>query len=67
VLVPAEPGQLPAATELHDHCRIHLVPHKTPVRWFGVTELPLTGSGKIQKFRLSEQINRAELKDLATG
>ena len=44
VLVPAEPGQLPA-----------------------VTELPLTGSGKIQKFRLREQIDRAELKDLATG
>ena len=67
VLVPAEPGKLPAVTELHDLCRIHLAPHKTPARWFGVTELPLTGSGKIQKFRLREQINRAELNDLATG
>jgi len=67
VLVPAEPGQLPAVTELHDLCRTHLAPHKTPARWFGVTELPLTGSGKIQKFRLREQINSAELKDLATG
>ena len=38
-----------------------------PPGWSGVTELPLTGSGKIQKFRLREQINRAELKDLATG
>ena len=67
VLVPAEPGQLPAVTELHDLCRSHLAPHETPARWFGVTELPLTGSGKIQKFRLREQINRAELKDLPTG
>ncbi len=38
-----------------------------PARWFGVTKLPLTGSGKIQKFRLREQINSAELKDLPTG
>src|SRR5215469_11941881 len=67
VVVPAEPGQLPAVTELPDLCRSHLPPHKTPARWFGVTELPLTGSGKIQKFRLREQIDRAELKDLATG
>lgn len=67
VLVPAQPGQLPAVTELHDLCRTHLAPHKTPARWFGVTELPLTGSGKIQKFRLRERINDAELKELPTG
>jgi fatty-acyl-CoA synthase len=64
VLVPTHPGQLPAAAELHDLCRAHLAPHKTPTRWFGVTELPLTGSGKIQKFRLREQIDRAELDEL---
>jgi fatty-acyl-CoA synthase len=62
--VPTHPGQLPAAAELHDLCRAHLAPHKTPTRWFGVTELPLTGSGKIQKFRLREQIDRAELDEL---
>ena len=64
VLVPADPGQPPAATELHDLCRTHLAPHKTPARWFQVTELPLTGSGKIQKFRLQDQINGAELDEL---
>jgi fatty-acyl-CoA synthase len=64
VLVPADPGQLPGAAELHDLCRTHLAPHKTPARWFGVTELPLTGSGKIQKFRLREQIDGGELKEL---
>jgi fatty-acyl-CoA synthase len=64
VLVPADPGQIPDAAELHDLCRTHLAPHKTPARWFGVTELPLTGSGKIQKFRLREQIDGGELKEL---
>jgi acyl-coenzyme A synthetase/AMP-(fatty) acid ligase len=64
VLVPADSSQLPDAAELHDLCRAHLAPHKTPARWFGVTELPLTGSGKIQKFRLREQIDGGELKEL---
>ena len=67
VLVPADPGRIPAVTELHDLCRARLAPHKTPARWFGVTELPLTGSGKVQKFRLREQINGAELKELTSG
>jgi fatty-acyl-CoA synthase len=64
VLVPAQAGQLPPVSELHDLCRTNLAPHKTPARWFGVTELPLTGSGKIQKFRLREQIDGGELKEL---
>ena len=64
VLTPAGPGQLPAVTELHDLCRASLAPHKTPARWFGATELPLTGSGKIQKFRLREQIDGGELSEL---
>ncbi len=64
VLIPAEPGGLPAVTELHDLCRTSLAPHKTPARWFGAAELPLTGSGKIQKFRLREQIDGGELTEL---
>ena len=56
VFTPADPGRLPAAAELHDLCRTSLAPHKTPVRWFAATELPLTGSGKIQKFRLRQQL-----------
>lgn len=35
---------------------------KVPARWFVVDELPLTPSGKVQKFRVREQI----LNDLAT-
>jgi fatty-acyl-CoA synthase len=33
-------------------------------RWYRTTDLPLTGSGKIQKYRLREQIDRAELPEL---
>jgi fatty-acyl-CoA synthase len=34
------------------HCREHMAPHKTPVRWEVVDAFPLTASGKIQKFQL---------------
>jgi acyl-CoA synthetase (AMP-forming)/AMP-acid ligase II len=64
VVVPAQSGKPPAADQLHDLCRRELAPHKTPARWFLATELPLTGSGKIQKFRLRELIDRGELTEL---
>jgi len=65
VVVPADPDKVPEAADLYGLCRTHLAPHKTPARWFQAAELPLTGSGKIQKFRLSEQIGRAELDELS--
>jgi len=40
---------------LFAYMREHLAPHKTPRQWFEVKEFPLTGSGKIQKFKLREQ------------
>jgi fatty-acyl-CoA synthase len=64
VVVPTHPDRPPGASELHDHCRTHLAPHKTPARWFHTTDLPLTGSGKIQKFLLRERLDRAELPEL---
>lgn len=64
VFVPDDPGSAPEAGELHDFCRAHLAPHKTPTRWFQAATLPLTGSGKIQKFRLRDQIEKAELEEL---
>jgi len=39
---------------LHAHCRARLAPQKTPALWCRVDAFPLTGSGKIQKFRLRE-------------
>ncbi|MDP6690924.1 MAG: AMP-binding protein [Alphaproteobacteria bacterium] len=41
-------------TALRSHCREHLAAQKTPTVWFSVSEFPLTGSGKIQKFALRD-------------
>ena len=44
--------------------REHLAPHKTPRHWFEVDAFPLTGSGKIQKFKLRESFVKGELTAL---
>ena len=41
--------------ELFAYVREPLAPHKSPKRWFAVEQFPLTGSGKIQKYKLREQ------------
>jgi len=51
-----EPGQVADVEDLRRHCRQHLSPQKTPVKWFHVEAFPLTGSGKIQKFALQEMV-----------
>lgn len=43
------------AKELKAFIRERLSPQKTPAYWIWVDEWPLTGSGKIQKFKLVEQ------------
>lgn len=48
------PGQRPDRNALFAYAREHLSPQKTPKHWFLVDAFPLTGSGKIQKFRLRE-------------
>ena len=45
----------PAPAELKAFIRDRLSPQKTPSHWIWVDEWPLTGSGKIQKFKLAEQ------------
>ncbi|MDQ8730469.1 AMP-binding protein [Bradyrhizobium sp. LHD-71] len=50
--------------ELFDYMREHLAPHKTPRHWFAVDAMPLTGSGKIQKFKLREQWSKGEMREL---
>ena len=56
---------LPAASELRDHCRAALAPQKAPEAWFLCEAFPLTGSGKIQKFRLRESAAAGELSPIA--
>lgn len=55
------PGQHPREDELIAFCRYHLAPFKTPKYWVFVEALPLTPSGKIQKFVLREQFIRDNL------
>ena len=50
----AEGVDAPDATELKAYIRGKLSPQKTPYYWIWLDEYPLTGSGKIQKFALSE-------------
>ncbi|WP_237394526.1 class I adenylate-forming enzyme family protein [Mycobacterium paraintracellulare] len=47
--------------ELQAFCRQRMAAHKSPTRWFACTAFPLTGSGKVQKFRLREQALADEL------
>ncbi len=49
------PGQTIDKAELFAYFRENLAPHKTPQHWFEIEDFPLTGSGKIQKFKLREQ------------
>ena len=63
MLRPA-PGATLDKAELIDYMRQHLAPHKTPRRWFSVAEFPLTGSGKIQKFKLREMQQAGQLTEL---
>ncbi|MGH1503736.1 MAG: AMP-binding protein [Acidimicrobiales bacterium] len=57
---------VPGIQELRTYLREHLAPHKTPVHWFVTEEFPLTGSGKVQKFRLVEQWTKGETQPLDT-
>ncbi len=49
------PGAALDEGALRAHCRAHIAPQKTPAHWIAVTEWPLTGSGKIQKFVLRDR------------
>ncbi|MCD2194611.1 AMP-binding protein [Actinomycetospora endophytica] len=50
-------GGAPGVEEaLRAHCRERLSSFKVPERWFVVDELPMTASGKVQKFALRDQL-----------
>ncbi len=58
------PGATIDKEELSAYMRASLAPHKTPKHWFLVEGFPLTGSGKIQKFKLREGWTKGELQAL---
>ena len=53
------PGRSASDDDLNRHCADHLAPYKRPVRWFFVDSFPMTGSGKIQKFKLRDSAQAA--------
>jgi fatty-acyl-CoA synthase len=55
------PGATIDKEELIAYMRTSLAPHKTPRHWFSVAAFPLTGSGKIQKFKLRESWSKGEV------
>ncbi len=63
VRVAAGAGFNPA--ELIAHCRANIAAQKTPSHWIEVSEWPLTGSGKIQKFALRDQWVAGDFKSPA--
>lgn len=59
---PAQPTPGPA--ELQDWLRERLAPHKTPKSWYTAASFPVNAMGKLQKFRLREQVAAGELEPL---
>jgi fatty-acyl-CoA synthase len=64
VVTATDAAAPPTAAELADWCRAALARHKTPVAWYLAQAFPLTGSGKIQKFVLREQVTEGALPEL---
>ncbi|MEV4420714.1 AMP-binding protein [Patulibacter sp. NPDC049589] len=56
VLRPAEGAGAPDPDELRAWCRERLASFKVPSAWFAVDDLPVTPTGKVQKFVLQEQL-----------
>lgn len=56
----ASGGRRPDGAELKAFIRERLSPQKTPKHWIWVDQWPMTGSGKIQKFKLAEQFAAGE-------
>jgi acyl-CoA synthetase (AMP-forming)/AMP-acid ligase II len=65
VIRAADGAEAPTSSELHDHVRARLAPHKTPKHWFRAEEFPANAMGKIQKFRVKDAIVAGELAPLA--
>lgn len=61
VLRAEDPDNPPDVADLKLWCRERIAAHKTPSLWYFTTELPMTPSGKIQKFRVQDDIASGRL------
>ncbi|WP_051860412.1 class I adenylate-forming enzyme family protein [Streptomyces anulatus] len=64
LLPPADHPAGPDVDLLVARCRERLSPHRIPGQWYLAEALPLTASGKVQKFRVRELIAQAALRRL---
>jgi fatty-acyl-CoA synthase len=51
-----DPAHAPDCAALKRWCRARIAAHKTPALWYFTESLPMTPSGKIQKFRVQQDI-----------
>lgn len=58
------PGEHVDKAELFAYVREHLAYYKTPRHWFEVDAFPMTGSGKIQKYKLRQMSANGDLAEL---
>jgi fatty-acyl-CoA synthase len=56
VVIPADPAQPLAPEALNAHCRTHLAAHKSPRLYYFVTAVPMTPTGKVQRFRVADAV-----------
>ena len=52
----------PSADDMRAFCRQGLAAHKAPLYWSFVSQLPMTPTGKVQKFVLQEQLAKHSLE-----
>jgi fatty-acyl-CoA synthase len=59
-----DPAITPDVISLKNWCRERIAAHKSPALWFVVDDFPMTPSGKIQKFRLKEDIVAGRIREI---
>ncbi len=60
IFVVVRPGHSLSSVELAEHCKPILSSYKLPQAVYTVDEIPRTGSGKIMRFRLQEQLGKLQ-------
>jgi fatty-acyl-CoA synthase len=63
-VVVLRPGMTADTEELRQFCQAQLSAHKAPSHWVFVDQLPVTPTGKTQKFLLRQQLASGELADV---
>jgi fatty-acyl-CoA synthase len=64
-ILPKSREDPPSPSELHEFCRSRLAAYKTPRLWYFVDSFPFTETGKLQKFKLVQEINARRLRPAA--